>query len=186
MKSKAEPTPKVFLLSGEDSIIAFRGTADAHHVMTCGDVLFDSLDQLDQVTQGWPISRLVGLWNRLPDITVIRKFTDRATGLKRIWNAIQILEPLQSKQVDPPAPEAVTGKAKPGTKKVTLLSLLHRPEGASVREIMSALGWQSHSVRGCLSTISRQGTSIHSFRRADGIRVYSTRPETNSNAEEAQ
>jgi hypothetical protein len=116
---------------------------------------------------------------------VVKKFTDRATGLKRIWTAIQILEPLQPKQADRPAPAAVTGKAKPGTKKAAVLSLLHRPEGVSVREIMAALDWQSHSVRGFLSTLSRQGTDIHSFRRADGIRAYSTHPERHSNQEEA-
>ena len=186
MKSKAKTSPKVFLLSGEDSIIAFRGAADAHHVMTCGDVLFDSLEQFDQATQGWPGSRLVHLWNHLPDASVIKKFTDRATALNRIWTAIQVLEPLQPKQADPPAPAAVTGKAKPGTKKATLLSLLDRPEGASVREIMAALDWQSHSVRGFLSTLSRQGTGIHSFHREDGIRAYFTRPESSSNQEDAQ
>ena len=184
--SKPLPAPKVFLLRAEDSIIAFRSAPDAKRVMTCGDHLFDSLDQLDQLTTTWPSSRLVRLWNRLPGVTAIKKFTDRATALKRIWNAIQFLEPVQPEQADPPVPAAVTGKAKPGTKKAILLSLLHRPEGASVREIMAALDWQPHSVRGCLSSLSRQGTGIHSFRRPDGNRAYSTHTATESSAEEAQ
>ena len=140
MKSlKPLPAPKVFLLSGEDSIIAFRSAPDAHRVMTCGDSLFGSLEQLDQLTTAWPSSRLVRLWNRLPGVTAIKKFTDRATALQRIWTAIQFLEPVPPEKTDPPVPAAVTGKAKPGTKKAILLSLLHRPEGASVHEIMAAL-----------------------------------------------
>ena len=172
--SKPAAAPKVFLLSGEDSIIVFRSAPDAQRAMTCGDSQFDSLDQLDQLTTGWPSSRLVALWNNVPGVTKLKKFTDRATALKRIWNALQSLEPVLPEQADPPTPEAATGKAKPGTKKAMLLSLLNRPEGASVHEIMAALGWQSHSVRGCLSSLSRQGTGIHSFRRPDGGRAYST------------
>src|SRR6476646_4127094 len=139
--SKPSGQQKIFLFSGEDSITAFRTALDAQRVMTCGDALFDSIDQLDPLTTGWPSSRLVSMWNHIPGVAAIKKFTDRASGVKRIWNAIQILEPVDSEQVDPPRPAAETGKAKPGTKKAMLLTLLDRPQGASVREIMAALGW---------------------------------------------
>jgi Protein of unknown function (DUF3489) len=55
-----------------------------------------------------------------------------------------------------------------------------------VREMMAALGWQSHSVRGYLSSLSKQGTRIHSFRRPDGDRAYSTHTATESNSEGPQ
>ena len=67
-----------------------------------------------------------------------------------------------------------------------MLELLSRSEGASVHEIMAALGWQSHSVRGYLSSLSKQGTGIHSFRRPDGDRAYSINTATESKAEGAQ
>ena len=67
-----------------------------------------------------------------------------------------------------------------------LLELLNRSEGTSVREMMAALGWQSHSVRGYLSSLSKQGTRIHSFRRPDGDRAYSTHTATEFSAEGPQ
>ena len=67
-----------------------------------------------------------------------------------------------------------------------VLELLNRPEGASVREMMAALGWQSHSVRGYLSSLSKHGTRIHSLRRRDGDRAYSTHTATESSAEGTQ
>jgi predicted ArsR family transcriptional regulator len=67
-----------------------------------------------------------------------------------------------------------------------LLELLNRSAGASVREMMAALGWQSHSVRGYLSSLSKEGTRIHSFRRPDSDRAYSTHSATESSTEGAQ
>jgi predicted ArsR family transcriptional regulator len=90
----------------------------------------------------------------------------------------------QEKHAQPEAGGAMNARS--GTKKSILLALLSRSEGASVHEIMAALGWQSHSVRGYLSSLSKQGTSIHSFRRSDGNRAYSINRETESKAEAAQ
>ena len=44
------------------------------------------------------MARLVKAWNRLPEVTPVERFTDRRTGILRIWKAIQT--------VDGPAPEA--------------------------------------------------------------------------------
>ena len=37
----------------------------------------------------WPCGRLVAIWNKLPGVRKIGKFTDRQTGVRRIWNAIE-------------------------------------------------------------------------------------------------
>jgi hypothetical protein len=51
-------------------------------------------------------------------------------------------------------------------------ALVCRPEGATLREIQQATGWQRHSVRGFLSaSIRKQGRRVRSFERA-GERVY--------------
>ena len=55
-----------------------------------------------------------------------------------------------------------------------------------MREIMAALGWQAHSVRGCLSSLSRKGAAIHSFRRSGGERAYTTSRSPESDTEVAQ
>jgi hypothetical protein len=184
--SKPRHATKLFLLSAEDAVIAFSGEPDARRIMADGDVLFGSPDDLRRTTADWPSARLVRLWNRIPGAAPIKKFTDRPTALKRIWDAIQVVEPLRPPATDGPSSEGGPATARSGTKKAILLELLRRSEGASVREMMAALGWQSHSVRGYLSSLAKQGSPIHSFRRPDGDRAYSTHTATDSNAEGPQ
>jgi DNA-binding MarR family transcriptional regulator len=188
MKS-AEQNPsgvtKVFLLSPEGAISAFASEQSARATMADGDLLFDSPAELKRVTAEWPSSRLVGLWNSIPGLVPIKKFTNRSTGLNRIWAAIQTLEPVPEKNEASQSDDSAR-KARSGTKKAALLALLARNEGASVREIMAALGWQSHSVRGCISSLSRKGAAIHSFRRSDGERAYTTSRSPESDQEVAQ
>jgi hypothetical protein len=51
-------------------------------------------------------------------------------------------------------------------------TLLCRPEGATLREMQEATGWQRHSVRGFLSaSIRQQGRRVRGFERS-GERVY--------------
>jgi hypothetical protein len=59
------------------------------------------------------------------------------------------------------------------TKKAQVIAMLYRAGGASVAEIMSATGWQKHTVSGFLSgtVIRKMGLSVSSSRRDDG-RVY--------------
>jgi hypothetical protein len=56
------------------------------------------------------------------------------------------------------------------------MALLKRPEGATLKAIMAATGWQAHSVRGFLSgqLNKRMGLKVKSFKR-DGERVYRVR-----------
>jgi hypothetical protein len=41
------------------------------------------------LTEKWPSARLVEVWNSLPGVSPVRKFTDRKTAVSRIWKAIQ-------------------------------------------------------------------------------------------------
>jgi len=61
-----------------------------------------------------------------------------------------------------------------GTKTDKLLRLLRRPDGASLRELTKATGWQPHSVRGFLSgTVkAKMRLKITSVKRDDGERAY--------------
>jgi hypothetical protein len=75
----------------------------------------------------------------------------------------------------PASPAADDAPAKPGrvTKTDILIALLRRPEGARIEDIMTATGWQAHSVRGAISGAvkKRLGLTIVS-EKTDGVRVY--------------
>jgi hypothetical protein len=50
-----------------------------------------------------------------------------------------------------PKPETSAPTARQGTKQALLIDLLKRKSGASIEEIVTATGWQAHSVRGAIS-----------------------------------
>ncbi len=79
-------------------------------------------------------------------------------------------------QAAAPKPPLGEGKAKleKSTKQERVLTLLSRPEGASVAEMMQATGWQQHSVRGFLAgTVKgKLGFPLESFKKKDGVRRY--------------
>ena len=60
------------------------------------------------------------------------------------------------------------------TKRECMLTLLSRPEGASIQEMMQATGWQQHGVRGFLAgTVkTKLGFSLISSTPEDGGRRY--------------
>ena len=64
--------------------------------------------------------------------------------------------------------------ARPGTKQALLIDLLKRKKGATIDEIVEAIGWQPHSVRGAISGTLRKklGLAVTSERVGDGSRVY--------------
>jgi hypothetical protein len=75
---------------------------------------------------------------------------------------------------------AVAGKdtkgriVRTGTKTEKVLDLLKREGGATLKDLMKATGWQSHSVRGFVSgTLGKKmGLTVESTKRDDGERFY--------------
>ena len=72
----------------------------------------------------------------------------------------------------------VAGTARDGSKTAKILDLLKRPDGATIKELIKATGWQAHSVRGFLSgTIGKKmGLTVKSTKSEDGERTYSVKP----------
>ena len=60
-----------------------------------------------------------------------------------------------------------------GTKSARVTRLLQRAQGASIAEIMTATGWQSHSVRGFMSgtLVKQKGLKLES-EKTNGERRY--------------
>ena len=64
-----------------------------------------------------------------------------------------------------------------GSKTEKVLDLLQRPNGATLKELMKATGWQPHSVRGFLSSAvgKKRGLTVEPTKDQDGDRSYSVR-----------
>src|ERR671933_2066966 len=46
-------------------------------------------DEWEAIAGAWPLKRLVEIWNALPGVTPVEKFTSRQIALERIWRAVQ-------------------------------------------------------------------------------------------------
>ncbi len=171
---------KIFRLHNE-SVEALVGQKESP---PAGTKEFVSERQLARLTASLPLARLVGVWNRLPDVKRVDKFTDRKTAVRRIWRAIQTLE-VGSGRIGEKKHRSVSGakidSLAPGahsrpTKTAQVVALLKQPRGATVKAIMVATGWQAHSVRGFISgqVRKRMGLKVQSLEH-DGERVYSIR-----------
>ncbi len=170
---------KMFVISSAGKIAAIQPDSVTEAQMT-----FKTECELTGVTSEWPSKSLVEMWNQLPGVTAVRKFTDRKSAVARIWKAVQTLEP---SNVAPLAAQETGKKARSGrkaapeadapnaNKTATVLDLLRREGGATLDDIMSATGWQAHSVRGFISGVlgRRMGLTVESTRREDGKRAYS-------------
>ena len=133
---------------------------------------FASERELQELASAWPMKRLVEIWNGLPGVEPVTRFTDRKTAIARIWRAIQP----RAEKGGKPARRASQSRHRPvfreGSKAARVCSLLSRPEGATLNQIRSATGWQAHTVRGFISrNLSKQGRKVRSFER-EGERVY--------------
>ena len=144
---------------------------------------FTTESELAQLVAQWPAARLVEVWNSIPGLTPVRKFTSRKTAVARIWKAAQSLvsgpnapdaakKPAKSSKRATPKPKAHA--ARDGSKKADIIRLLERAKGATLDEIMEATGWQAHSVRGFISgTLGKKlKLKVESFKTDKGARTY--------------
>ena len=72
------------------------------------------------------------------------------------------------------ATEKVSAKGRANSKKMAVLDLLRRKDGATLGEIAKATGWKNHSIRGFISgTVGkRMGLKVESTRNEAGDRTY--------------
>ncbi len=65
---------------------------------------------------------------------------------------------------------------RPGTKQADLITLLKRPEGATVEQMCAKTSWQSHSVRAALTGLRKRGVSISRDKNNAGASIYRAGP----------
>ena len=189
-----------FTIDCDNNITAFATQAEAQQANIAGAEFFASVEDLAALAANWPSSRLIEVWNSIPGLTPVKKFTDRKTAIARIWKAVQSLGAPAAQEGAQGAPEAATTTKKAGTrkaaptakrgakkakapkattardgsKKAMVLDLLRRKGGATLPEIAKATEWQNHSIRGFISgTITKKmGLSVKSFKTDQGQRAY--------------
>jgi Protein of unknown function (DUF3489) len=146
-----------------------------------GTETFSSPQKLIALAAKWSGSRLVEIWNSLPGVESVERFTSRQVAATRIWKAIQNLQPTTGARRRRLEPKEATNKAsrrrptgRENTKTAQVIALLQQPEGATLQAIMRATGWQPHSVRGFVSGQLKKklGLKVRSS-KSDGERVYS-------------
>src|SRR3954452_5034346 len=130
--------------------------------------LVRSFEEWEQRAGSWPLKRLVAIWNDLPGVVAVQKFTSREIALERIWRS---LHPRESGRQGKRREQSRI-PFREGSKAAQVYALLCRPQGATAHELQELTGWQRHSVRGFLSaSLRKQGQKVRSFERA-GERVY--------------
>jgi hypothetical protein len=67
------------------------------------------------------------------------------------------------------AAEPKTTGVREGSKTANVIALLQRPNGATLEEIMTQMGWQKHTVRGFMAgAMKRAGHTVESFKSEKG------------------
>jgi hypothetical protein len=170
---------RTFAIDSDHNITVFASAEEAGQ--QTGAERFHSAEQLAVLAEHWPAGRLVEIWNSLAGVQAVKKFTDRKTGIARIWKAVQSLQPAGAaseakggNNAGPKKPRRHTSSK--NTKAAQVVALLKQPSGASLKSLMNATGWQAHSLRGFLSGHLRKklGLRVKSFQR-NGERVYAIR-----------
>jgi hypothetical protein len=179
-------TKRVFTIDAGNTLAV--STSTEQRGSTSGAARFTNEKQLAALAAHWPSGRLVEIWNKLPGVRKTGKFTDRQAGVRRIWRAIERLEPHVGAHAAPDADRggdrgrvatAAQGPAtaRTDTKAARVIALLRQPAGATLKAIMGLTAWQSHTVRGFITAHVRKKMNyrVQSFKRG-GERVYRIRP----------
>ena len=147
--------------------------------------------------------RLIEIWNSLPGVKAVTKFTNRKTATGRIWKALQSLGETEASatpetvaaQTPDVAPEEAPAETKPkrakkadvaatvasgpreGSKTSRVIEMLKREGGVTLKEIMAEMGWQQHTTRALMSAggslAKKHGLTVVSTKGENGDRVYS-------------
>src|ERR1700687_3604201 len=135
---KEKETMATFTIDNENNIT---GYAPGEAVPDNDSERFTTESEFGQLAAQWPAARLIEVWNSIPGLAPVRKFTSRKTAVARIWKAAQSLvsganapdvrtRPAKSKKR--PTAKAKAHTARDGSKKADTIRLLERAKGATL------------------------------------------------------
>lgn len=181
-----------FTIDTENNIVAHAGTPSR----AANQQSFSTEKELAKLAADWPASRLIEAWNSFAGVTPfddlkpVKKFTNRPTAVRRIWQAVArlsrdgsptaaLVAPAKGRSKKAPAkakrrdPARKSASQAPTNKKAQIIALMKRPKGVTLPEIMEVTGWQKHTVRGFVSILGSQGgAKIESSKNSAGARCY--------------
>ena len=189
-----------FRIDTDGGISAYPAKSEAQAAVAAdGGEIFASERELAEVAKTAPMQTLVDTWNSLTGVTPVKKFKDRATAAKRIWEVVDTtLAPIMTASFAPegkarggkaaakepkaartktpapdttiPTPDTTTpAPAREGSKKAQAIAMLER--GTTREELETAFGWLPHTTRGFLSILGKT-RAIEVTKGDDGIRTY--------------
>ena len=101
---------KAFTIENESNNITLHTTLAAAKAVSEAEHFRDEAG-LAKLAADWPMPRLVEIWNSLPGVAPVKKFTDRKTAAARIWKAIQSLAESVPAKLTAEEPEQVPDEA---------------------------------------------------------------------------
>ncbi len=161
--------------------------------MTTADIATDNGIRTPEDLAKLNSQQLINLWNSLPGVTPVKKFTSNAKARARIWKqamgaplpALAVAkgdkpvkapkEKKAKKAKAPKAPKAKGNNPDRMMKKAEAIRLLQRQRGVTLAELCEALSWQKHTVRGFISILGNKakgGQKVESFKTDAGVRTY--------------
>jgi hypothetical protein len=191
-----------FRIDTDGGISAYRTKTEAQQAVAAdGGQIFATERELAEVAKTAPMQTLVDTWNSLTGVTPVKKFKDRATAAKRIWEVVDTtLAPVMAASFAPEGKaKGKGGKAaakepkEPRTKTPTPDTTSPTPDtttpaparegskkaqaiemlerGTTREELQTAFGWLPHTTRGFLSILGKTHT-IEVAKGDDGVRIY--------------
>ena len=96
---------------------------------------------------------------------VLHAWNDEENQRRDMDSAIDALRQMLTKPARPAREPGAARKPRKGTKQEQVLTLLRRPEGATVAQIAEATGWASHTVRGFFAGLKKKGHAVEVLER---------------------
>jgi len=92
--------------------------------------------------------------------TLSRKADVKTADAEVDANTTTDVAPATQKTTPLPVAPTICFAPKPRSKQTVLLDLISRDEGTHIDELISATGWQAHTIRAALSGLRKQGHVI--------------------------